>query len=108
MPNHGGVLKEALLPSKMGTNNGSNSKLLESRPSSKTRLLHHSELERKTTTLEAAMAAVAATKTGQLPILKKTALKIKGYNSKNLQSGNSCCQMVQNSNFLTLEGHIFQ
>ena len=77
MPNHGGVLKEALLPSKMGTNNGSNSKLLESRPSSKTRLLHHSELERKTTTLEAAMAAVAATKTGQLPILKKQPLRLR-------------------------------
>ena len=82
MPSHGtGVFKEALLPSKMAStmasSAASNSKLLESRPSSKTRLLHHAaNASGSAPGLEAAMAAAAA-KNGSSPSKHSSPVKSK-------------------------------
>ena len=83
MPSHGtGVFKETLLPSKMAStvasSGASNSKLLESRPSSKTRLLHHAAAASGSApALEAAMAAAAAAKNGSGPSKHSSPVKSK-------------------------------
>ena len=83
MPSHGtGVFKETLLPSKMASTVASsatsNSKLLESRPSSKTRLLHHAAAASGSApALEAAMAAAAAAKNGSSPSKHSSPVKSK-------------------------------